>query len=380
MKLQFIEKRLLALILSLFSWIQFASMGGRAGGNPPPSSLRQITRFSVEEGADFFIDEDRKLISALLVVSDDVDLQNLFLHPIITLSPGATISPASGVKEDFIKPVTYTVTAEDGSTVAYSVQVLLFTSTGDNVNAKFGGPDHSIPQDKGLTYLVSSQVDLLKGTWELAYYGVLEVRQVETDQVLTLLEETPTQQTVTVKVNDVEKAPTVASGKFGYSLTFDADHTYTGKTDHGDTSSGIWSLVDLGSNALQRHALKLDGITITAGGPSFSGVTTWYITGISRTALHLTRDPLVTTSATSTFNVTLIPAGKKPVTFHYAPAQSGVGALTMSWAWGTGPFRIQVQESLGGGWTDVATQDQRSYTALPGAKLGFYRIVATGGN
>ncbi len=38
------------------------------------------------------------------------------LVPTITLSAGATVDPASGVAQDFTSPVTYTVTAEDGTT------------------------------------------------------------------------------------------------------------------------------------------------------------------------------------------------------------------------------------------------------------------------
>ena len=46
------------------------------------------------------------------------------LVPTITVSAGATISPASGQAQDFSSPVTYTVTAEDGTTTAdYTVTV-----------------------------------------------------------------------------------------------------------------------------------------------------------------------------------------------------------------------------------------------------------------
>jgi len=44
------------------------------------------------------------------------DVTNLI--PNITISAGATISPASGVAQDFTNPVTYTVTAEDGISVS----------------------------------------------------------------------------------------------------------------------------------------------------------------------------------------------------------------------------------------------------------------------
>jgi hypothetical protein len=45
------------------------------------------------------------------------------LVPEITVSPKATVSPASGEAQDFTGPVSYTVTAEDGTTQAYIVTV-----------------------------------------------------------------------------------------------------------------------------------------------------------------------------------------------------------------------------------------------------------------
>ena len=43
------------------------------------------------------------------------------LAPTFTISPFATLRPASGSVIDFTRPVTYTVTAQDGSTKAYQV-------------------------------------------------------------------------------------------------------------------------------------------------------------------------------------------------------------------------------------------------------------------
>ena len=45
--------------------------------------------------------------------------------PTLTVSSKAVVSPASGVPQDFSKPVTYTVTAEDGSTRDYAVSIVL---------------------------------------------------------------------------------------------------------------------------------------------------------------------------------------------------------------------------------------------------------------
>lgn len=51
------------------------------------------------------------------------------LVPTVILPDFATISPASGIAQDFSKPVTYTVTAEDGTKKAYTVTVVVSTGT-----------------------------------------------------------------------------------------------------------------------------------------------------------------------------------------------------------------------------------------------------------
>lgn len=45
------------------------------------------------------------------------------LVPTLTVSTGATVSPLSGVTQDFTSPVVYTVTAEDGTEQAWTVTV-----------------------------------------------------------------------------------------------------------------------------------------------------------------------------------------------------------------------------------------------------------------
>lgn len=52
--------------------------------------------------------------------------------PVIEVSPFATISPASGVKQDFSKTVTYVVTAENGNTNTYSVNVSFTGAVAEN--------------------------------------------------------------------------------------------------------------------------------------------------------------------------------------------------------------------------------------------------------
>lgn len=55
-------------------------------------------------------------------VAPDINLTNLV--PKITVSPDATISPPSGIAQDFSSPVTYTVTAEGGSLQDWIVTVV----------------------------------------------------------------------------------------------------------------------------------------------------------------------------------------------------------------------------------------------------------------
>ena len=70
---------------------------------------------------DGIIDEVARRISFVLPSETDVTQ----LVPTIEVSEGATVEPASGVAQDFTNPVTYTVTAQNGTTAAYTVMVIV---------------------------------------------------------------------------------------------------------------------------------------------------------------------------------------------------------------------------------------------------------------
>lgn len=70
---------------------------------------------------DGTIDEIARRISFVLPAETDVTQ----LVPTIVVSEGATVEPASGVAQDFTNPVTYTVTALNGTTASYTVTVIL---------------------------------------------------------------------------------------------------------------------------------------------------------------------------------------------------------------------------------------------------------------
>ena len=83
------------------------------------SSEKKLLSFHVEAQISSKIDEATHTIS--VVVPPSFNLTRI--NPTITVSPLATISPANSAVQDFTNPVVYKVTAEDGSTQAYTVKV-----------------------------------------------------------------------------------------------------------------------------------------------------------------------------------------------------------------------------------------------------------------
>jgi hypothetical protein len=87
---------------------------------PVQSSLKTITTFdftSLTPNVIGNIDETSHTISLTVPFGTDV----VTLTPTINISPKASISPSSNTFQNFSTPVTYTVTAEDGSTQDYVV-------------------------------------------------------------------------------------------------------------------------------------------------------------------------------------------------------------------------------------------------------------------
>lgn len=83
------------------------------------SPLNDIIEFNIEEV------ESTSYVSfdGLDISIEDYFEDKTALTPTITIPLGATISPASGVAQDFTDPVEYTVTAQDGTTAVYTVTI-----------------------------------------------------------------------------------------------------------------------------------------------------------------------------------------------------------------------------------------------------------------
>ena len=85
---------------------------------PTPSSEKKILSFKIGDVVGD-IDESDHTVTAEVAHGTALTA----LEPTIEVSDEASVSPASGVATDFTNAVTYTVTAEDGTTQAYTVTV-----------------------------------------------------------------------------------------------------------------------------------------------------------------------------------------------------------------------------------------------------------------
>jgi ABC-type Fe3+-hydroxamate transport system substrate-binding protein len=113
------KKIFMLLAATFFILITACSGGGSSATTPAASSAKAITAFSFANPA-----ATGTITEATLTIAITVPFRTVVnaLVPTITYT-GASISPASGVAQDFTNPVTYTVTAADSTTQAYTVTV-----------------------------------------------------------------------------------------------------------------------------------------------------------------------------------------------------------------------------------------------------------------
>ena len=146
--------------------------------------------------------------SITFMVTDTIKAEELAaLVPTIKISDKATITPASGVAQDFSKPVTYTVTSEDGIvTTIYTVAVagkVLQYSLDEWLDKGTGKAAYKTPSpdDKWATSTAGASLLALLG-----YTGELPV--VPTDDAV----KGTAAKLVTVYTADVSMAPALTSG------------------------------------------------------------------------------------------------------------------------------------------------------------------------
>ena len=135
--------------------------------NAEATSDRAITSFSFSNpAASGSINESAKTISVALPVGTSL----LSLTPTIVVSANATVSPASGVAQNFSTPKTYTVKAQSGATQSYVVTVTtpqpFLTLTSPNSGSFQRGTSMNIAWDHlGVTNV---KIELLNGTTKVA--------------------------------------------------------------------------------------------------------------------------------------------------------------------------------------------------------------------
>lgn len=86
-------------------------------------SAAEILSIALKDVNDYWYSKDSFNNKIKLYVPKETDITNLQLS--ITVSTGATVSPSSGQVVDLTNPVTFTVTAEDGTTKEWTVQCIV---------------------------------------------------------------------------------------------------------------------------------------------------------------------------------------------------------------------------------------------------------------
>jgi hypothetical protein len=124
------EKTVINIIFAIIAITTVITGCEQSIGNSPKSGEKAITAFSINEVPGVITDTD---IALTLPAGTDATS----LAPEIAVSPKATVSPASGAAQDFSSPVTYTVTAEDGTTAQYTVTVTVTPKSGEKAITAF---------------------------------------------------------------------------------------------------------------------------------------------------------------------------------------------------------------------------------------------------
>ncbi len=103
-------------------------MGSCKKDNPspvtPPASPKEITSFNFEGLLTIVKGTIAESVENTITLKINYDVPLTALVPTIKFT-GSSVSPASGVAQDFTSPVKYTVTATDGSTEVYKVMVIV---------------------------------------------------------------------------------------------------------------------------------------------------------------------------------------------------------------------------------------------------------------
>ncbi len=164
------------LVCLVLLWVVSCKKTDGPAPTPTPtpttkSAAKDIAKFTfaaLSPAVDATIDAAAKTISATVPAGTDVTK----LVPTITISDKATVSPNTGVAQDFSKEVAYTVTAEDASTQVWKVTVKViapvFTSNlSDDIKKIVTQAQIDLIKSRGMPIYESNTVSKIDGIYEL---------------------------------------------------------------------------------------------------------------------------------------------------------------------------------------------------------------------
>ncbi|ADV51011.1 PKD domain containing protein [Cellulophaga algicola DSM 14237] len=263
-----------------------------------------------------------------VVLPEGTDLTAL--APVI-IHTGASISPESEINQDFSNPVIYTVTAQDETIQAYTVNVTVpsanqaptaiatsdVTSGVPSLDVQFTG-DTSTDPDAGdvLTYAWNfgdgSTATTANPSHTFTTAGTYTVTLTVTDDRTPALNSTDT---ITIIVTDANQAPTAIATSDVTSGEVSLDVQFTGDTstdpDTGDTLTYAWNFGD--------------GTTATTANPSHTFTTA----GTYTVTLTVTDDgtPALSSSEVTITITVNAPANQTPTAIATSDVTSGVPSL-----------------------------------------------------
>ncbi|WP_315100005.1 glycoside hydrolase xylanase [Capnocytophaga sputigena] len=197
---------------------------------PLLSSEKNILSFTFTvEGTTYSSTISNTSITAQL--PEDTNLTSL--TPTITFSKGATVTPNSGVAQDFSKEVSYTVTAEDKSTKIYKVLVTTEKTPQPNEPIEIG----HVPNEPIEIGHVPNEYTTNKAGGEIVYFDV-NTLPVKKEQIkVELVKRRSPFDVYTLKVQKIDKKErrvyvvlpnSYKNGEYYFKATFDKEEVESG--------------------------------------------------------------------------------------------------------------------------------------------------------
>lgn len=202
------------------------------------STNKAISAFTITGQISSVINESLKTIIVYVPAGTD---KSSLVTSLITVSEYADVSPAQGVSQNFSSAVTYTVTAEDGSTQDYTVTVLYASSDTDYFQSKSSGnwSDNTIWQSSADN---NNWMDATSSPTSNAN-GVI----INTGHVVTVNSAT------TIPITSVAAGATLkATAQITLGSTLTINGTYEHAMNGGNIPISVWNNESL---------LLIDGIT-----------------------------------------------------------------------------------------------------------------------